>query len=142
MEKKTKKVIAPKVTLMSYTIKAVIPTGQYANIQSEITVNAPTLELAESYVMPYINGLIKQYSNCNEKEPIASTKTTVAPTTPPVNNTPTQISDAFLSAEKVLNSAVTTEAITTVMDKINNSKKLTSEEKAVLIKMCEAKLIK
>ncbi len=58
---KTKAVKAPKVKLLTYTLKAVIPTGQYANIQPEITVRADTLEHAERVVMPYIETLFARY---------------------------------------------------------------------------------
>lgn len=51
----------PKFKLVSYTMKAVIPTGQYANIQPEITVEAETLEQAERAVMPYLETLFARY---------------------------------------------------------------------------------
>lgn len=55
------KVKKPKFKLISYTLKAVIPTGQYANIQPEITVQAKTIEAAERAVMPYIETLFAKY---------------------------------------------------------------------------------
>lgn len=58
---KTKAVKAPKVKLLTYTLKAVIPTGQYANIQPEITVQAESMEQAERVVMPYIETLFARY---------------------------------------------------------------------------------
>ncbi len=60
-EAKAKAVKAPGAKLLSYTLKAVIPTGQYANIQPEITVQAATLEQAERFAMPYIETLFARY---------------------------------------------------------------------------------
>lgn len=63
-EKTVKTAKAPR--LVSYTIKATIPTCQYGNIQPEITVMAGTLEEAESFVLPHINKLFADYA----EEPI------------------------------------------------------------------------
>lgn len=49
--------------LKEYTLKATIPTGSYANIQPEITVEAESLEEAHAIVMPHIKGLFQQYSD-------------------------------------------------------------------------------
>src|SRR5690606_24511843 len=51
------------IKLESYTIKAIIPTVQYGNIQAEITVSAKTLDGARSHVMPHIESLYAQYLN-------------------------------------------------------------------------------
>ena len=51
----------PKFKLVSYTLKATIPTGQYANIQPEITVEAESIEAAERAVMPYIESMFAKY---------------------------------------------------------------------------------
>jgi len=63
-EKTVKAAKAPK--LVSYTIKATIPTCQYGNIQPEITVMAGTIEEAENFVLPRINKLFADYA----EEPI------------------------------------------------------------------------
>lgn len=56
-----KKVKVPKFKLITYTIKAVIPTGMYANIQPEVTVQAESIEVAERAVMPHIEALFAKY---------------------------------------------------------------------------------
>jgi len=63
-EKTVKTAKAPQ--LVSYTIKATIPTCMYGNIQPEITVMAGTLEEAEKFVLPHINKLFADYT----EEPI------------------------------------------------------------------------
>ncbi len=94
--KQTKKVLKgskvvkePKFKLVSYTMKAVIPTGQYANIQPEITVEAKTLEQAERAVMPYIETLFARYRDGGVK-PIEPVRPVVAPVAqkPPIATTP------------------------------------------------------
>lgn len=57
------KVKEPKFKLLTYTLKAVIPTGQFANIQPEITVQAATIQDAERATMPYIESLFAKYRN-------------------------------------------------------------------------------
>jgi len=52
---------APK--LINFTMKAVIPTGAYANLQPEITVEAQTLQEAHEYVMPYIEHMYQTYTD-------------------------------------------------------------------------------
>jgi len=59
--KKEVKVKTPKFKLITYTVKAVIPTGMYANIQPEITVEASSIEVAERAVMPHIESLFAKY---------------------------------------------------------------------------------
>ncbi len=58
---KPKVVKKPKFKLISYTMKAVIPVGQYANLQPEVTVQAVSIEAAERAVMPYIETLFAKY---------------------------------------------------------------------------------
>jgi hypothetical protein len=70
-----KKVVKnPNFKLISYTLKATIPTGQYANIQPEITVSADTIEHAERAVMPYIETLFAKYRDGGVRpiEPVRS----------------------------------------------------------------------
>lgn len=49
--------------LQSYTVKATIPTGNYANIQPEITVTAESMEEAKAVVMPHIQSMYREYSD-------------------------------------------------------------------------------
>ena len=69
-EKAYKKLMSkPKVELISYSMKMVIPTGNYANIQPEIVVKAGTVEEAHDYIAPHFNKLWKEYYLCNERRP-------------------------------------------------------------------------
>jgi hypothetical protein len=84
--------------LKSYTIKAVIPTGPYANVQPEITVEANSLKDAEDYLLPHIDALFEKYLNLSDRpkprvvdttpvkpavrEPMVVTLTPVATSTP------------------------------------------------------------
>lgn len=51
-----------KVTLVSFSVSAVIPTQQFGNIQPRIEVTAPTYEEARAYVMPLMEELYTQYA--------------------------------------------------------------------------------
>lgn len=89
----SKKVMAikkPKFKLITYTMKAVIPTGQYANIQPEITVQADTIEHAERAVMPYIETLFARFRDGGVKTIEQTTIRPVVsqPTNAPVNLVP------------------------------------------------------
>lgn len=59
---KKESVKKPQATLVSYSIKATIPVGSFANIIPEITVNAKTLEDAAAFVLPYIESLFDMYA--------------------------------------------------------------------------------
>jgi hypothetical protein len=139
--KKTKE-ITPK--LVSFTMKAIIPTGVYANIQPEITVEAETLEQANNYVMPYIESLYAKYLNFNEKpiQPSHKVCATPAPTAPapvqPTTPSPAQ-SVSFIKATQAVNSCTTKEALSIVENQINVSNKLSNKEKAELLLIVESK---
>lgn len=49
------------MSLKSYTLKATIPTGQYANLQPEVTVEAETFETAHAEAQLYIETVWAQY---------------------------------------------------------------------------------
>lgn len=57
-----KKEVKPKVTLVEFTMSAVIPTVQYGNIQPSITVKADSIESAREMVAPIIESMYNQYS--------------------------------------------------------------------------------
>ncbi len=67
------KVKVPKFKLITYTLKAVIPTGQFANIQPEITVQANSIEQAERAVMPYIEAMFAKYRGDGSQVPTVTT---------------------------------------------------------------------
>jgi hypothetical protein len=98
-EKTVKTAKAPK--LVSYTIKATIPTCMYGNIQPEITVMAGTLEEVEKFVLPHINKLFVDYT----EEPINKRLRfiTAAQTVTPANVIPQGASLAPLSKEGLEN---------------------------------------
>ena len=56
-----------KVTLLEFSITAVIPTMSYGNIQPTISVKAKTLEEANEFVLPYIEELYKTYAYAENK---------------------------------------------------------------------------
>lgn len=66
-----KKPVTPKpvVEMVSYSIKMVIPTGQYANIQPEIIVKGGTIQEAHDFVAPHMNKLWKEYYMVGERRP-------------------------------------------------------------------------
>lgn len=56
---------------MKYTLTAVVPVAQYANLQPAIEVEADTIEEAEKMVLPYIENFFNKYS---EKHKIGAEK--------------------------------------------------------------------
>ena len=149
-----------KVKLISYEIKAVIPTVQYGNIQPCIIVEAPSIEEAEKYVLPHIEALHKKYLNENFSNipysPSVPTNIKVAESNVTMHNTgenaspkfleptsdeeikrlsslnqPTR-SSAFLKAEQAINSCTNLDAIELVRERLIKSEKLTGDEKDAL----------
>ncbi len=85
---KVAKVKAPKFKLLTYTLKAVIPTGQYANIQPEITVQAESIEIAERAVMPHIESLFARYREAGVLPIQTPLRPVVTPQNAPVASKP------------------------------------------------------
>ncbi len=56
---------------IKYSLTAVVPVAQYANLQPTIEVTADTIEEAEGLVLPYIEGFFNKYS---EKAKIGNEK--------------------------------------------------------------------
>lgn len=157
----------PKFKLVSYTLKAVIPVGQYANIQPEVTVQADSIEAAERAVMPYIETLFAKYRDGGVKPivppaPVTPTAIPAAPVSPQetVKNlndkkvTPEQIMSAsigvpvlaiplsvpFNRAKGAIESCTSVEALKLVSDQVEKSSKLIDTEKVALKKLVTAKL--
>lgn len=61
---------------MKYTLTAVVPVAQYANLQPSIEVEAETIEEAEAKVLPYIEEFFNKYS---EKAKIGDAKRVESP---------------------------------------------------------------
>lgn len=143
----------PSVTLTSYSIKAIIPTGPYANIQSEIIVSAKTLDEARDYVLPHIDQLFETYLNRSERrvpvvsqtkgtevKPIAITEVksanvvdvTVKPVEPTVavaDKAPENKPNAVDKATNAINSCLTVDALELIAKQIEKSVKLNAMEK-------------
>jgi alcohol dehydrogenase class IV len=145
--KEEKPTVKSTVKLISYSIKAVIPTGMYANIQPEIIVSAGSISEAESVVLPYIDNLFEKYQEDSRdgkmakflaKTPIKSsvTSTEIPPKISPVTGTQqvvNPVSEAFAKAKKAIDSAMSIEAIQLIEEQIHKSTKLTADEKPVLL---------
>jgi hypothetical protein len=163
---KKKSVKKPEVEMVSYSIKMVIPTGQYANIQPEIIVRGGTIEEAHKFVAPHFNKLWKEYYLINERrpEPTPEVKTVVAtpsPVTPsvpqPVSPTPVtpevaqpapnpvvtvqppESSVAFVKAKQAIESCLSVEAFEIICNQVDASVKLTEEDKIALAPILQEK---
>lgn len=122
-----------EVMLFNYTIKAVIPTSPFANIQPEISVCADSLEAAEAFVLPHIDKLFVKYFNAYlNGMPNTETKPTQKPPEPTQKEPNLLKTDACIKAEQAINGCTSLEALTLVKSRIENSVKLTPEEKVVL----------
>lgn len=128
---KKEKVVKPKVELISYSMKMVIPTGNYANIQPEIVVRAGTVEEAHDYIAPHFNKLWKEYYLVGERRPEVKP---VAPA-PVVNQMPPASSVAFTKASQAIASCLSIEALNIISTQVDKSVKLTQDDKIQLIPM-------
>lgn len=61
---------------VKYTLTAVVPVAQFANLQPAVEVEADSIEEAEKQVLPYIEGFYNKYS---EKSKIGAEKTKKSP---------------------------------------------------------------
>ena len=90
--KETKpKAVKSTVKLLNYTIKAVIPTGPYANIQPEISVSASSIEEANAYVIPHVDELFEKYLNISDRPKPRVTVTSNIPTAPKPAEVPKEV---------------------------------------------------
>jgi hypothetical protein len=103
-----------------FTIKATIPTGQYANIQPEMVLNDLSFEDIDNIVMPKIELMFEKYLNFNDR--IGEQQK--------INNAPVvpEPSQAYQTAYNALISAKNPEAKTAIREQIKVSKKLKPEE--------------
>lgn len=134
----------PKVTLVSYSMKMVIPTGNYANIQPEIIVKAGTVEEAHDYIAPHMNKLWKEYYLISERrtEPVKTFEkkdlTGVSPVVkgePVVTPPPPASSVAYEKASQAITSCLNMDALGLITEQIKNSVKLLEDQKPYLIEM-------
>ena len=155
MNKKTtkEKCVCPAVTaggvkLVSYTLKATIPTGDYENIQPEITVTAPNVEVAHKYCLDFIGKIRREYSINVEKVQV----NLVPPPQPEniivgnseLNNatstTGTSTPGAYGKAKQAIDSCLTAEALNLIAEQIHKSVKLNDQEKKALLMMATVKI--
>jgi hypothetical protein len=155
--------VKAQLKFVSFSVRAVIPTQQYGNLQPEITVEAPSYEEARAFVMPLIEDLYRQYAESRpgflgkvvETEKVVATAPTAAPAgspapqgttnawnkpasnqsaqTPPVDTSSIIKPKPVLKAEKAINLAVTDEAAALIQDQIEKSVKIPAEYKPDLI---------
>ena len=139
MKKETKKLVSeskPKVTMIEYSIKMVIPTGNYANIQPEIKVKAATPEDAHEYIAPHMNKMWKEYFMVNERrEEVAPTGPTgpapICPADKPCEAPPAS-NVAVIKANQAIDSCMSLEALELIKNQVELSVKLSKEEKPAL----------
>lgn len=160
--KVTKKARPPKVELVTFTMRATIPTAMYANLLPEITVKAKTLDKAVAFVMPTIEDLIKKYQEdprdgrpakmFRQDFPLPDPKVEVidlsktvgtpatAPTIPvkaPVTGAPTAPTPlhtpVYEKAKSAVVNAMSIEALEMIKNQIGVSVKLTDTEKKALL---------
>ena len=137
----------PTPRLVSFTMKAVIPTMQYGNLQPEITVEADTIDKASAMVLPYFTWMYENFSESTPKfvlkAKVAETKIVSENPSPATNNVEIQpqsanlevvnhATEAFMKAKNAVDSAMSIDATNIIEDKIKVSTKLTEEEKQVL----------
>jgi hypothetical protein len=146
MNKKISKVclanLPSTVKLVSYTMKSTIPTGNYENIQPEITVTASNLIEAHKYCMDFIVSLHRQFSINAERGPVIATPPTpenIKTTVPQNNSTATESSPSFNKAKQAIDSCLTPEALNLIAEQVNKSVKLNDQEKGLLLELATAK---
>jgi hypothetical protein len=131
----------PTVKMIEYSIKMVIPTGQYANIQPEIKVTAATPEEAHEYIAPHMNKMWKDYFMVNERVTQEAPK--ICPATPaelphsphPANEVceaPPASNVSVIKATQAIESCLSLEALDLIKNQVELSVKLTKEEKPKL----------
>jgi len=152
---KKKQPVKPTVKMIEYSIKMVIPTGQYANIQPEIKVMAQTPEEAHDYIAPHMNKIWKEYFMVNDRvnveapkpvsKPVAPAvnpvgpdtsgsapiQTPAAPVIPVVESSPAS-NVAVIKAMQAINSCASLEALELIKNQVELSVKLAKEEKPAL----------
>jgi hypothetical protein len=132
----------PTVTMISYSMKMVIPTGQYANIQPEIVVKASNPEEAHDYIAKHMDKMWKEYFMVNERvnqeapkvvQPIL-TPEVMAPTGPtgPVAEASPTSNVAVIKATQAIESCMSLEALDLIKNQIELSVKLDKTEKPKL----------
>jgi hypothetical protein len=157
----------PIVEMVSYSIKMVIPTGAYANIQPEIIVKSKSIEDAHNFIAPHMNKLWKEYFLVNERRPeppkapantgnigLSTTQVTAPITVPQVPMTVEEVakatggvvqspesSVALIKATQAIESCVSLDALALIQSQVDKSVKLSHEDKESLMPLLEKKAI-
>jgi hypothetical protein len=157
-EEAFEKKMKPKVEMISYSIKMVIPTGQYANIQPEIVVNAGSPEEAHDFIAPHMNKLWKEYFMVNERRPEPVVHTKFPPEAPEncphgklrgyqcatclqtPNQMPPASSVAFTKASQAIASCLSVDALDLITEQVKKSTKLTDPDKDKLMVLVIGKI--
>ena len=153
-KKKVTKKLAPQKApeMLSYSMRMVIPTGDYANIQPEIVVKAGSADEAHAFIAPHMNKLWKEYFNISkrrvepEKKAVPVTpKPTVVPVAPKSAPIPVGIgsvpdpettvyhspvsSVAMTKATQAIESCLSMDALNLIIEQVKVSVKLTDQDK-------------
>lgn len=152
VEKKVSKIVKKsEIELVSFSVKATIPTQQYGNIMPEIVVRGTSIEDARDTVMPIIETMYQTYAEepLNGRTPkffnkasVTVTEKKVEPVVQPVTSS-TKVEkftdkqsvvkdEAFIKAEGAINSAVSREALDLIEQKIKDSVKIKDTDKPIL----------
>lgn len=158
------------VSMVSYSIKMVIPTVQYGNIQPEIIVKAGSIDDAHDFIVPHMNKLWKEYYLVDgrrpdpipkpkpevtpvkepatkpepQKEPVQTTAEPIAPVETTATETATQpppSSVALVKATSAVQSCVSAEALELIINQVNISTKLTEADKESLYPLINDKYL-
>lgn len=132
------------VKIISYGIKAVIPTGAYANIQPEIIVSADSIADAEAFVVPAIDALIDKYLNASKRSKVTFTATQYAEPATTNEGSADTVSDpeksvSYNKALLAINSCLTIPSFEVISAQVEKSVRLNDEEKAELAPILEKK---
>ena len=143
--KKVAKKASQEPEMVSYSMKMVIPTGEYANIQPEIVVKAGTMDEAHQFIAPHMNKIWKEYFNISKRreepvtKPVVSRPVATVATTPPAPVTPEPVtppspvsSVALTKATQAIQSCLSIEAFNLIVAQIKASVKLTDDDKLSL----------
>lgn len=123
---KAPKALKPKIELVTYSMRMVIPTGQYANVQPEIVVKGGSIEEAHDFIAPHMNKLWKEYYLISERRP-APAAPAKAPDIAPASDV------AYLKAHQAIQSCMSQEALNLIAHQVSVSTKLAQADKELLI---------
>ena len=124
--------------ISNFTIKATIRTGDYSNIETEMTVNGVTFEDIDTTLMPRIEAMYAKYHNFTERPPVVNVQAPVAPVTP--ETTEPEQSVVYLKALSAIKASHSKEALLQYHDKVVARPDLTEQEKEDLLKIISDKL--